>query len=651
MILLDKPFIKKKIVKLQNGETLSESRLLSDSLQGSRYECDSSFLLNFVTERTNKICDDIDQCRKETNKKSSQLKIEALHGLLGKVNTLRRILFEELKQSNDSRIDTNEILNEISKVEEERNDIMTDSPILKNQQREQTLSERERILKMKENCIDKKVHELYLREKEIEQQKKLAKITSGKKMMVAKPIPKTEKDGVSGENPVQIVINVNKRGIDNQGQTDVIVKDVKWGERLKKTLPSGQSIEINPIINQEHIDPKVSVTKTVDRKQLENASQSTSVTAYFSPPEFIETQLTKALKQQSLVTEATKQITDKNKSQNDKELLHYIVRLLGMSRTSVEQLNLSSISTVRTPNSSIVNVSSNRKLTVSTTSTPVSFSSSCSMERTESIDRNKLHQLVRFLAANRNLMEQKDTDQTSYEIWNDILSKDNSTKQNTKASKVDSTSVNEVKNKKRDELSTDSTKRIINLDTMISKEHAENTSADSLNTHTQKENVTEYLDLPVMQSNQNVQQINDDHSKSTNAPSSDFSSTSGTAVDIPHENRKNLSATRNKEIGESKDSGVGISRPVTSSDFRESPDLRQNTKASDTEINKGLLYFALRESKQDEQYEPFLKDIPKISYRIGSEGSTSQVDLSPEFDNKVNREKTAKPPAALNRLF
>lgn len=679
---------------MQSREKLSESRSLSDTnaIKGRLPECDNSFLLDFVTARTNKICDDIERCRMENGKSLNQCKIGALHGLLSKVNSLRRILFEELKQNGENRIDADEILSEISRVEQEQNEIMTgkspQSTNRKGEKRERSLNERERVLKMKEKCIEEKVRELYLAEKEMEQKKKLDKITSHEKKLAAKPSGATGKVSAD-EAPVQIVINVNKGDKMNTKSTDVIVNDVKWSERLKKSTQSAIEVVTTSNVNKK-VYPKTPAIKTksviIERKQLDSASQSTSLTTYMSPPELIQTQLTKALQQGAMKfnTQTTKENTPQI---NDRELLQYIMRLLGMSRISVEQLDMSSVSTVRTPNSSVINVSSNRKFTASSTSTPASLSSSCSIEKTESIEKNKLQQLARFLAENRNFLDEaQNRNPIDKGVWNDILSKqkddinkpENDIAQTTlpndevisqeHPTNSEENVANNDQISKYDEMAANCAKRIINLDSMIAKVRTEKlkllentlSPAGSLLTQSQKDNITEYLDLPGQQANPIAQQNNDDHtlplsdSKSTNAASSEFSTTSGTVADTtPNDNRANL--TRNKEFGESKDSGVGISRPVTSSDYRESPDLRQNAKTNDSELNKKLLSLALRESKSEEQFEPFLKDIPKISYRIGSENPEPLIipNLQLEMDSQSaanNRDKTSKPPpAALTR--
>lgn len=651
---------------------MKESHSLSNSTT-ARDKCDSSMLLDFVTTRTSKICDDIDRCRSENGRNKSQTKIEALHGLLKKVNTLRKILFEEIKQNDNNGIDPKEIINEISKLEEEQNKIMSGkSPEMEKtensyQDRERTLSEREEILKMKESCIDEKARELYLREKEIQQKKKVVPTLNGIPKNVNE---KNNAETVVDEIPVKIVINVNKGNKTDERSADSVVNDVKWCERLRKTAQATESRQTEPIRTESgRIYTKTPAIKTkpisIEQKQSHNSSQSTSITAYMNPPELIQTQLSKALRHTSMLPNLKTQI---GPNMSDNEMLHYIIRLLGMSRTSIEQLNLSTVSTVKTPDSSVINISSNQKFFASSTSTPVSISSSCSVEQTDSIEKNKLQQLARFLSENGNLSgntEKQCPDSIGNTIWNNILSQKKGEKPTkTHTNKKDSSEI-ALTNRtiepekydlmtKYDELAANCTERIRNLDSMISKVREEKqkilentlSSAESLMSQTQKENVTEYMDIPNRKDVQNNQKSSDNGNhissplseNSTNAPSSDLSSTSGTAADLSSKgNRINLTATRNKEF-ESKDSGVGVSRPVTSSDFRDSPDLRQNSKICDLESSKQLLSLALREEKQTKAESDMVEATRDLNF-----GNLANLDSL----RTTNREK--HPPIALTR--
>lgn len=464
---------------------------------------------------------------------------------------------------------------------------------------------------------------------------------------------------------------------------------MKWREKLKKS--SKENIEVVSVTNGAgKMYPKTPAKQNcvkVERKQPDDSSQST-ITSYLSPPNQIKTQLSKEM-QKSAINKKVIQSPEQNLRGNDTELLHYIIRMLGMSRASVEQLNMSSVSTVKTPNSSIVNISSNLHFTSSSTSTPISQVSCVSAESFQAFDQEKLQQIARFLAESNNFggntrKNSKDSAASSG-AWGEILSKKN--EPSSKSEKADTEKPKQLKTvslesnvaqdpddklsrddliAKYDELAASCTKRIINLDSMISKVREEKqkllentiSSASSLMTG-QKDHptgVTEYMDYPQQEQNQQAQQVNNNtgsslsDSKGTNAPSSDFSSTSGTAeISLPNENRTGLFATKNKLLGESKDSGVGISRPVTSSDYRESPDLKQNSKA-DADNSSKLLQNALRESKKGNDLT--LKDIPNINYTTSSGNVVQEEQSSPEQTATNARDKYAKPappPVAMAR--
>lgn len=676
-------------------------------LQKDGSESSHSFLLDYINERSNHICDDINRCRNDdkNDKDFNQGKITALHDLLSKVNSFRDILCNEIKQNNGdiSHIDAEQFMNEIDKMEETQHDIMNEKTLEKSSSRKQSkqkpnreleLNEREKLLKMKESCIDKKVRELFLREKKIKDQKQHSKKETGKSSAVA--ILTANGAESMGEVPVRIVINVNKNEQNKEKSTEVIVNDLKWSEKLQKN--SSESIQAVPVSNGVgKIYPKTTATKPkvvtlMERKQLDISSSlsTTSYTSYFSPPDHIKTQLTAKMEQSAISSNVNVQMpSESNSPLSDTELLHYIIRMLGMSRASIEQLNMSSVSTVKTPNSSVVNMSNNR-LVSSLTSTPNSYSSPTSMELIKSIDRAKFEQLAKYLAENNKLTSKsrKDSKESgaSSGVWDEILSKKN--EPNSKSEKTENDNSKSKTSQHRreheviedsdeklsrndliakyDELAANCTKRIIDLDTMISKVREdkqkllENTLSSASSLITAQKEATEYMDYPQQeQKQQSHHQIGNNNlssplsdSKGTNAPSSDFSSTSGTAdISMPNENRACLFAARNKLLGESKDSGVGISRPVTSSDYRESPDLRQNPKAMDSEGQSKLLQNALRENSRDATFEPLLKDIPRANYRISTGGQTVFEQQSTEqiLSNSRDRMVKPSPPPAMAR--
>lgn len=634
------------------------------------HDTSQSFLLDYVMARTNNICDDIERCRIENDQIPNQSKIKALHTLLNKVNALRRILCEEIKGNNDG-IDASKVIDEVEAVAREQHKIMDDTLTPINTNREHKLAEREKLLKEKESCIDKKVYELYLREKKMKEQNKKDEQQVKRTKIVTENCTKTT---VNDEIPVKIVINVNKKDEVMNGKCSK-QDPIKWADRLTKSTQSKDDIEMARIDNVQPTttkQPLKSKSIAFERRQFDDASQATSITAYMSPPTHMQTQLTKALHKNGVPINGPTHQRD----QVDNELIQYIARLLGMSRTSIEQLNVSSVSTVRTPNSSVINITNNQQFISSTSSTPLSMSS-LSFDQGHTIDKNKMQQLARFLAQHQSTPPSRENGDRDSSIengtWNHILNRrsdQTKSKSNEQSDKLKTISgrANQMRQpnqndliSKYDELTANCTKRIIDLDSMISKVREEKqkilentlSSGGSLVTAT-RDNQTEYLDYGGGQQQQQQRLDTEDaatfplsDSKSTNAASSEFDTS-------PSEHRVNLMATRWNACGGSKDSGVGVSRPVTSSDYRESPDLRVGHRGSDVDgKNKTLMTEALAECKQNTGFEPMLRDIPKSSYRIGSENGAQNGGAMIEVSSQSamnGREKNGKhPPIALTR--
>lgn len=691
---------------------INVSQMKSRADEASSSDSTHSFLLDYMTERTNNLCDDISRCRQNKNEKS-QSKIDALHELLGKVNSFRRILCDEIKQNNGdiSRIDASQFITEIEKVEEKQQEIMQGKSTAKankmaadktdaNQKREQYLKERERQLKIKESCINEKARELYLREKKIGQQKEQSNkvmvkqickengVANGKNAAKSVEIAETLDDV-----PMRIVINVNKNEQTREQYTDVVVNDVKWSEKLstKSNTKSNQHVQCVPVTSEAgKIYPKTPAKAkvvTMERKQTDVSSQSsTSFTAYLSPPELLKTHLSELLEKSGSLAKSSARLNDSHQI-SDNELLNYIIRLLGMSRASIDQLDMSSITTVKTPNSSVINASSNIPSNISLQSTPISHLSSISCQQLQSIDKAKLQQLARYLAENNQLgtnARKNSKESGSSGIWDDILSKKTEPTSKSERTETEQTKSNKMAKRKEDdpaandpdeklsrddliakydELAASCTKRIINLDSMISKVREEKqkllentlSSASSLITG-QKETTTttEYKSYPQPEPNQQTQPNGNNmgsplsDSKGTNAPSSEFSSTSGTGETSMPNHDAGLFGTA-KPLAESKDSGVGNSRPVTSSDYRESPDLNLKANSKPTEQDNGgkLLQHALRETRREYNFEPLLKDIPKPTF-MHSTDNVRRQEHDPTAAGGRDKTKQA-PPVAMTR--
>lgn len=625
-----------------------------DFKDASAQDC-NSFLLDYVASRTSSIADDIGKCRQESQKNDDQRnknKIDALTILSQRVDNLQKILTSEIErnETNGNR-NIDFILDAMAQVENKQKIIMKDTENETNQKlkldenkeneelkKKQSLKERERILKQKETILEQKIKELYQREKQLTQQKKIVTVQKNN----VNEINSSSTDDI----PVRITINVNKekekgQPIDKQ-KNEQIPNDKKWCEILEKPIKKKSN---EPKRTSEIISKPLQKTKPI-----ESSSQST-VTAYLSPPEIIPTKLTKMLREKLSISQPVKE------NSVNPQLLHYITRLLGMTRKSINQLNINSISTVSTPSSSIINISQNQINSISSNSLP----------DLNAFDEAKLDQLNKFIAGNHSFVvdlndtidratkNDKENQVTQEErVWSEILKR--------KSKKTRTISKKSQKNDlitKYDDLTANCTKRIIDLDSMISKVREERqklmentlSSAGSI-VHGQKENVTEYLDFPVPQGQSDTKSDdgtiaslnksnNNSELKNLNTPSPELTSSSSAAIELLANKSRNLSTSKNYQLGESKDSGVGISRPVTSSDYRDSPELKQQTAPN------------RNEDSTNENYD-FTRNISnsKLSSRIGEiiEAELQRNQNIQNDSNTSSKEKNFKPPpTALNR--
>lgn len=680
----------------------STSRTANTDHSDLSAESCNSFLLEYVTSRTNNLANEIGKIRtdKTGDGHANLKKIDALTSLLSKVNGLRKTLTAEIdRNAANGNTNIDYILREMDRVKERQAEIMHDDASKmklaepksddnkENVNGSQLLSEREKILKMKESQLEKRTHELYLREKRLKNQKQLVAMNARDAKITQGAATKNANTLHADDAPVRIVINVNE---DDAHVVSNVPKGQKWGEIIGTNigLSDGAAKDTklhtkSPVVNRTgRVYRKTPAKANNVKLDVDTSSPTTTLTAYLSPPEAVQTELTKRLLQKQPTTKQPTQPPLPLTTAQDlnPQLLHYIVRLLGMSRTSIEQLNVSSVSTVSTPNSSVVNVSQNRKMSFS------SISSTSWPEAMPNIDDAKWEQLNKFIAENHKFVSNlNDTfsktapatkrDAKSAPVWNELL-----TTETTKAAKndqpksimrkipakaIEAKADEPTKNDlitKYDELTANCAKRINDLDQMISKVREEKqkllentlSSAGSLVNGNTKENITEYMDFPHEQRPSIGKGDNDngeatfplqtstksadssagsDHKGTTAAPSPEFSSSSGAAI-ATIMNKTGLLTTRARQFGESKDSGVGVSRPVTSSDFRDSPELRP------------------KQNEQMDKFVPLLNDIPrpKISYRISDMiQSELQLEQAKRSSESTKERATKLPPAALTR--
>ncbi|XP_022211484.2 uncharacterized protein LOC111066865 [Drosophila obscura] len=221
-----------------------------------------------------------------------------LKNLLDRVEQIRTQLMEELKAGErpDSHADKDKAV--LDAIRQEREDILTEKA--------RTLNVRETELEQKEALLEQRLKKFYKEQK----QKKSSDI---------------EVNSKNGDNPV-IIIKVNSDGT------------VKQCKPKNKSKPTGRSTAI------ESIPTESAPTEPKDQRQ--NSIDSNS-TAYRSlPPISYKNPIAPATATEGLPTPV------------DPLIAHYIQRLLGMTRRSMQELSASS-SEVPTPDPSIINVSAN----------------------------------------------------------------------------------------------------------------------------------------------------------------------------------------------------------------------------------------------------------------------------------------------------
>ncbi|CAD7092447.1 unnamed protein product [Hermetia illucens] len=357
----------------------------------------ASILLDYVNKQSAQISQDIRSCENSNT-------LEELKGLLKKINDIRDQIIAEIekqKARNDKKS-----LDELKGIAQSVNDLR--------RERESILSEEKRNIEFMKAHLDKR--EKLIREKEKDLERKLRKIAENQMMK-----EKAEKDldddikdkGTKEDNelkekrkepkkstaeqtgkaqptvPIEIVIKLRNETSAQPGKSPYksprkrssLIPDFKHTKRKKVTLVKHKSSD--SVVGEKSL-PKTPAKKTVEI----SPTKSRSSTSYLSLPEAIHTKLgellsipvqqdtransaerdrteavgrdhTEGVKQAKPFEPRQQATTDQTNKKVNPALMHYIQRLLGMSRSSIDMLGVSS-SEVGTPSSSIVAVPSNQ---------------------------------------------------------------------------------------------------------------------------------------------------------------------------------------------------------------------------------------------------------------------------------------------------
>ncbi|XP_058824040.1 uncharacterized protein LOC131684844 [Topomyia yanbarensis] len=669
-------------------------------------------------------------------------KVAKLRELLENINEQKRLLIDELKKEEEIERELRVPVPTLKSAKSQ-----TDNGILSLQKRQKLLEQQQIELKEKEQEIRELEKQLKDKLNQLEREKSKPKIppihveTHGSARAEVQTIQDTSSNDSNGsfqsgsEIPVKIVITVNDKSQKKIKKTPKKgISETRKRKKAKETLnqpveapqpqtptkfgtPTKSQASTKAMVVEPPPKRVISPAKALPEPEQSPISSTTS-TIYRQPPEKIDNRLSKLLRQidQKQSTDEsvpvpkpqTKKVVPKHQLKKatppaptggqknmDPSLMQYIVRLLGMSRQSIEQLGVSSSTTISTPHDSVVNVSGNQS----------------SIEEDMAKDQSRLDKLRRFIDENYNFLNEIDETLKEQElsgtldenisrvgdIWMRTLSrKENEIRQKkppqsktpdaprqppvqqspaTKESSLKSIlksprkvpakvakiitpqgHVEIINLSDRDEqevlekysqLTESCSKRISELSDMIQKvrEEKKKLIENSLSSSEQQES-TKYLDIPKTLTGVSIQQLNA-------AAKSSAETSPRSAREDPVSEEINDIFTASRQIGLSKDSGIAMSRPVTSSDFRDSPDARpQNAGVPQFESSEDLSLRDATAAPAAKTFEPLLKDIPKVTARIlqSDNGETHQPAHTSSHDPKdLALAKRTKPPMAITR--
>lgn len=534
----------------------------------------TSILLGYVDNRSRKLVKDIKQCKDDPDGD----KRKKLVTLLTRLDHLRKLLMEEIVRN--SSLNLEPFYRSVMEVETEKKEILFDSDANKENMKKQAerLKKREDTVKSQERKLEKKIAELFRKEQG-------NAIQPGDDTTFESITSETITSATDHSEPVKILIEVKNAG------------KIRKSRYPKKVHTA--SHDVGP------------------ESQHKTSVGSSASTAYRSPPRTFQTDFTKVLSNQAAAkpTKASSKATTMTNTVQETPLAHYITRLLGMSQQSIDQLGVSSSSSIATPTDSVIDVPENMSSAVidrqhlnriqmkidenlrfskevddsfkqSKNQTEVKNATKTIREREAKFEKERQNQTKGQAKSQKNELKKLRSDAIS---TLPEKSKKLTNKIQQKAGLIDKGHINEAviqpnipENSKR--IIADLTKQIEQvrqakqkmLEKTLSSVHSSNSSSGK------EFDCTEYKDF-VTPSKSKSKQPADENNCSSQA--SDVVSSPGQFID---EGSKNLINTKQIGISFSRDSGIGSSRPVTSTDFRISPDIKPTEKTTMTQTSKGI---------------------------------------------------------------
>lgn len=664
----------------------------------------SSILLGYVDGRTHELNKVID------SRGENDVKREDLLKLVDKLNKQKAILLSEIEKSVDTvpTINLENILKQLRNIDMEKENILINENddgnkenICARQQKE--LEEREKILKQKEQTLERQIKKLFLKEEAAKQKKKENKAnqtsqkiknveiqtetvnrncdidileTSNNSTLVSNE--SSYSSSVGQRAPVKIIINVNgtkkeksrKSPTSSSRQTSAKINDAP-GQVFPKT-PAKKS---EPTEKMEKVKEK---PKQIQLNIPTDGGESIS-TVYRSPPQTIRTDLTKFIENKSKIQQQKLAVKKSKKTTTDRienpMLKHYIARLLGMSRASIEQLGVSSSTSIETPSTSIVNVSENRTITNDTASSIPDEDRMEKLERFIADNHSFLSEVEQSLRHHQRLDETNDGAQDIEiveQIWMKTLKekeqkmKKEKTRQKPKEKEIkpilrkkeiqktvvsdaqinDKNQKHEDLSKKYADLAASCSQRFAHLNEMIQKVRQEKQKLLET-TFSAASETTEFLEFAGQQETKKNLPESNECSQATTTTGKSLSYKD----DLQFADLEQNKLMNSKQMGMSRDSGICTSRPVTSSDVRDSPDIRFLQKENTPAYNE-------KDLKETDKFEPLLKDIPKYDYRLDpqqqqpttSSNYLSKCDkISSTSKDETGKKASKPPPTTLTR--
>lgn len=210
------------------------------------------------------------------------------------------------------------------------------------------IEKRERDVKNKERKLEEKLMKMF---QETQHQKSRQPAATSVRVQTDKCLEKDVRimQSDAQDAPVQIIIQVN-------GGNKHISEAPDPLPNPQKILKTKKVIPLRDTANQ--VFPKTPLKPMMGSDTIPAADGSSTSTAYQSLPKVIRTQLTDVLAQKEKENQNPK-TKQPPTSIATSTLEQYIRRLLGMSRASIDQLEVSDVSSVSTPGNSLINISSN----------------------------------------------------------------------------------------------------------------------------------------------------------------------------------------------------------------------------------------------------------------------------------------------------